>query len=437
MGHIVNHNHVYHLLQQRLDRNVEGAPNSPTFMKILKLLFSPEEAELAKRMPLQPTSLDVLSRKLDIPSDKLNDKMTEMAHRGLIFDFENDGKRYFSLPPVVTGFWDFTFMRIHDDIPMADLARLFENYLTIDDRFARSHFQGQTQLYRSLVHEEALPDEAHTEILDFERVSHIVKSASAIAVGLCCCRHQASHLGKACNAPLQTCLSFNLAAKILIQNGIAQHIKTDEALRILKECKEAGLAQLGDNVQRNISYICNCCSCCCQMFKAVKLFNIRNGIVTSNWIMEIDFERCTGCGKCAKACPINAIEIVQKEEGKEKEKRTWAVCNKSICLGCGVCYSVCKFGAISMKPRTQRVFTPETIFDRTVSMAIERGKLTNLLFEDPTRLSHKVLERIVSILEKSPPFKAAMAIKPLRSAFLSMIVKEAKRKLGKLSKIFE
>jgi hypothetical protein len=81
-----------------------------------------------------------------------------------------------------------------------------------------------------------------------------------------------------------------------------------------------------------------------------------------------------------------------------------------------------------MKPRAQRVFTPETLYDRIVLMAIERGKLANLLFDEPEKLSHRALARVIGILEKSPPYKAAMAVKPLRSAFLSTIVKGAQRR---------
>ncbi|MBI1987261.1 MAG: 4Fe-4S dicluster domain-containing protein [Nitrospinae bacterium] len=435
MGHTANSDRNYRLLQQRLDCAVTGAPQSPTLMKILKLLFSPEESEFARRIPSRPTPLDVLARKLGIAQDELCDRMTEMAHRGLMIDFEHNGQRYFALPPVVIGLFEFTFMRARDDLPMAELARLFEDYMGEDDRFARSVFQGQTQIGRSLVHEEALQGEGLTEILDWERASHIVRSASASAVSLCSCRHKASHLGRACDRPQQNCLSFNYAAKAMIRCGLAQSITTGEAMRILEECKEAGLAQTGDNVRRKVTYICNCCGCCCGMIQAIQTFDIRNAIVTSNWMMEVDLSRCKGCGMCVNACPVRAIEIAHQGEGERKRK--WAALDHTLCLGCGVCYSACKSGGISMKPREPRVFTPETIFDRIVAMAIERGKLAQILFEEPEKLSHRALGRIFNILEKSPPFKAAMAIKPLRSAFLNALVKGAKEQSGEMRDLLE
>ena len=425
MGHIVDPDREYRLLQQRLDRNVTGAPESPVFMKILRLLYSPEEAELARRLPSRPKRLDALSRRLGMPQDQLCEKLTEMAQRGVVLDFESKGRRYFALPPVVIGFFEFTFMRARDDMPMAELAHLFDEYMNGDERFARSVFQRQTQLGRSLVREEALPAGDYIEVLDWERASHIVQSASAVSVGICQCRHKASHLGKVCDKPQRACLTFNNIAESMARCGHAQPITTGEAMSILEQCKESGLAQTGDNVQQNVTYICNCCGCCCGMIHAIKHFDIRNAIVSSNWIREVDLSKCKGCGKCAKLCPVDAIEIA--EEGEGKEKRRWAVCDDTLCLGCGVCYSACKFGGIIMKPRAKRVFTPETTFGRIVSMAIERGKLANILFDDPERLSHRALGRIVSVLEKSPPFKAAMAIEPLRSTFLSTLVKGTRR----------
>jgi hypothetical protein len=262
MGHVVNAEREYRLLQQQMDRNVNGVPESPVFLKILRLLYSPEEAAFARRLPIRPASLTDLSRRLDMPKEELSDKLTDLAHRGLVLDIEKHGERYYALPPVLGGIFEFVFMQARDDVPMAELAALFDEYMNRDEGFVRAQYQGETQFARSLIREEALPEGDHTEILDWERVSHLVETASALSVGLCPCRHKTGLMGKACGAPLRTCISLNAGAEAMIHGGISQRITAGEAMRIFEECKAAGLAQTGDNVQRSVTFICNCCGCC-------------------------------------------------------------------------------------------------------------------------------------------------------------------------------
>ena len=59
----------------------------------------------------------------------------------------------------------------------------------------------------------------------------------------------------------------------------------------------------------------------------------------------VDYEKCTGCGACSKACPRNLIEMVPFRyenvmiiacNSKENGKTTRAMC-KVGCIGCGLC----------------------------------------------------------------------------------------------------
>lgn len=414
MGHIVNKDREYQLLQQRLDYNLTGAPESPVFLAILKLLFTPEEAALARQIPLRPTKLSVLAARMGMAPAVLRDQIAVMAERGLVFDLEHQGDCYVVLAPVVIGFFEFVFMRIRPDLPMGELARLFESYMFQDERFARDVFSGPTQLGRSLVREEALPAGDFSEVLDWEKTSALIGGATVIGLSLCACRHKAEHLGKQCAAPQDTCLTLNGGAELLIRKGMARPITADQALNIVAECKQAGLMQIGDNVQQQPGFICNCCSCCCGMLQAMKTFDIRNAVVTSNWLAAIDASRCTGCGLCVKACPVEALSAGRPVS-----------CEEDLCLGCGVCHSVCPRGAIRMTARPQRVLVPETTFDKLVTMAIERKKLANFLFDDPSRLSHRALGRLASIVERSAPVQALLAKQSVKSAFLTAITKKA------------
>jgi Pyruvate/2-oxoacid:ferredoxin oxidoreductase delta subunit len=409
---------VYTALQQRLDRMPTGAPDRPELRRILELLFSREEAALAAELP-SLISVRRLAERLGRDRDELDATLTSMAARGLVLDLEHRGQRWVSLAPVVIGFFEFTFMRVRDDAPMEELASLFHTYLfdDPDHTFVHAVFRGSVQIGRSLVREEALPDRPPSEVLDWERATTIVGEATTVAVALCPCREHARLLGIACDAPLRTCLSLGGAAEALIRADLAERISTTEGLAILAEAKAAGLAQTADNVQRDVGYICNCCGCCCGMMQAIRSAGLHDAIVPSNWVADADLSECRGClHGCVDACPAEAIARVDSHgQGRRKY---WAVVDPDRCLGCGVCVDACRFEVRHMVPRARRSYTPETTLDRMIAMAVERGKLGDLLLDTLDGAGPAAVARLLQHLERSSVGTALRAVEPLRSVFL-------------------
>ena len=68
-----------------------------------------------------------------------------------------------------------------------------------------------------------------------QRASEIIRDASHIGVGVCYCRHKMQHLGRACDAPMNICMTFNGSAESLTWHGHARRIEAAECRDLLAE----------------------------------------------------------------------------------------------------------------------------------------------------------------------------------------------------------
>jgi formate hydrogenlyase subunit 6/NADH:ubiquinone oxidoreductase subunit I len=381
MGHL-SHHRAHRDLRARLDQMPSGFPDTPEGLEVLSLIFTPEEAELARRLPFRPQSARRIAQRLGRPEPEVRVALERMADRGLVLDLHNARKdrMYYCAAPPVVGFVEFSLMRRRSDLDQGELARRFEELFERPDRFAETFFAGETQIGRTLVHEQALEPDGIAELLPYEKASETVRSAGARSVSLCYCRHKAEHLGKQCSAPIENCLSLNKGAEYVARHGHGRLIDVVEASEILERSREAGLVFIADNVQRRVTYICSCCGCCCAQLQAVNRHGLVGAVRTSSSIATIDRGSCTGCGRCARRCPVQAIALrvrTPRERAETtardgKDRPMVGVVDQALCLGCGVCQPVCRTKALKMAPRQQRVLTPESTVERLLLMAIER-----------------------------------------------------------------
>ena len=412
----------YSQLIDRLNRFPQGAPPSKLLNQILKMLFSEKAAELVSLLPIKPFTVEKASRiwKMDMPSAQ--NALNELAGRAILVDIEQNGKSVYTLPPPMAGFFEFSLMRVRDDIDQKLLSELFYQYLNVEEDFIRELFtRGETQLGRVFVHEPVLSNENALHVLDYERATEVIKTASHIAIGTCYCRHKMYHMDKACDAPMEICMTFNTSAASLIKHGHARRVDEVEGMELLHQAYENNLVQFGENVREKVNFICNCCGCCCEAMIAARRFAILNPVHTTNFIPEIEGESCNGCGKCVNVCPVEAMSLISAND-PHRPKMKLARLEEDLCLGCGLCVRSCPKDSIHLEARPQRVITPLNGTHRAVIMAIERGKLQHLIFDNRVLLSHRALAAVLGVILKLPPLKQALASQQVKSRYLEALI---------------
>lgn len=413
----------YQKLIERINRFPQGAPACELLEKILRILFSEREAALVAKLPLRPFSPAKAAAAWRVSEPEARRQLEELAARAILVDLEHGGDTWYFLPPPMAGFFEFSLMRVRPDLDQEALSRLFFEYLNVRQEFIEELFaRGETKLGRVFVNETALAPELTAQVLDYERASEVIRSASHIAVGLCYCRNKMAHLGRGCSAPLDNCMTFNKVARALIKNGSARQVEAAEGLDLLQKARQLNLVQCGDNVQREVNFICHCCGCCCEALLALRRLGIPHRQYSTNFQARIDPARCNGCGNCLRYCPVEALTLEKGED--QGEGKAAARLFKELCLGCGVCVENCPRRALSLETRPERIVTPVNAAHRVVLMAIERGTLQHLIFDNQALFSHRAMAAIFGAILRLGPVQRLMASQQLKSRFLERIMRD-------------
>lgn len=113
------------------------------------------------------------------------------------------------------------------------------------------------------------------------------------------------------------------------------HMKLRPVETVIDGITIAGTCQGPKNISESVN---SALSAATKSFSYVS----KGTLETEPIVAEVDHEVCSWCGKCAEACPFDAIEK-QEVNGKEV-----AVINTSVCKGCGMCTPVCPVDAIDL-----------------------------------------------------------------------------------------
>jgi Na+-translocating ferredoxin:NAD+ oxidoreductase subunit B len=351
---------LYSKLAQHLDKLPGGFPatESGVELRILRRLFTPEDAKLALVLTLLPEEPRVIARRAAIPTEEAAGRLEAMAKKGLIYSIHSPGKPpQYMAQHFVVGIWEFQVNNLD-----AELVHDFEEYLPT--LFDPETWKKAPQI-RTIPVGEAI--DAQMEVLAYERAEALVHGQDRFAVAPCICRREQRLLGEGCDKPLETCLSFGEAADFYLRNGLGRAITKEEALGVLVQAETAGLVLSPGNAQKAM-FICACCGCCCGVLRTVKNHPNPAGLVSSAFVAQLNLETCQGCGNCVDRCQMDAVWL---DDGK-------VVLDTDRCIGCGLCVTTCPTESLTLrrKPQEAQPFVPRDVVDATIKLGQARGKLT-------------------------------------------------------------
>ena len=339
---------IYRQLQRKLNTLGLGLPETDEGYELvyLKELFTEDEAEFALKMDLGLQTSEEVAVSMDLPVERVDEKLKSMSKRSLIFRIHDGDQIKYSLLPVIHGFLEFNVDRFNYTI-----ARNFSKHYM---RGMGARFYGSKEpLFRILpLRRDVVADDKCLEIDDVEA---IIRRQDRIALTECFCRKSANTNPKATGCKLnpdysELCMALGIFADFYVENGNGRYITTEEALEHMRRCDANGNVVEVLNTQ-DVEVMCSCCSCCCGVMKALKMFGGPSSGVVSNYKVAFNKEECISCGTCGQRCFMGGIEF---EDGKVR-------LNPDKCVGCGVCVTTCPSGALTLhrKPDDE-IYTPPT-----------------------------------------------------------------------------
>lgn len=345
---------IYGKLREFLDKLPGGYPATPdgVEIRILKKLFSPEDADLTLKLKSTPESVGEIAKRLGRPEAELAEKLEDMALRGLIFRVRDGETKQYQAVQFIVGIYEFQLQRID-----REFAELVEEYMPY---IGMSLMPLETKQLRVAPVDAAV--DALPEVATYNRIRDLVRKQKLIAMVPCICRKEQGIMGKPCDRPKDLCFSFGDFAQYTLDNGVGKRLTTEEALKLLDLAEESALVLQPSNTQE-LSWICSCCGCCCGGLRRLKMLENPADYIQSYYFAEIDPELCTACGTCLERCQIDAI----KENGEVMQV------DVARCIGCGLCVTTCPVDAIVLAEKPGIATPPKDLNDLMARLAKERG----------------------------------------------------------------
>lgn len=341
----------YRELQRHLDKMPVGFPTtkSGVEIRILKHLFTPEEARIALYLSAIPESLERIHRrakKSGLSMKQLEEVLDRLVEKGAIMGGKPLSKgrkgKYYSKAQLAIGMFEFQVNRL-----TPDFAR--DVYQYMDEAFAKEFHSKKTSQMRTIpINRSVTPEHPIGNYDDAKEL--IMNSSGPFAVVNCVCRQSKDLLGEPCKLSdiRETCIVIEDFAEVLTDNGTGRATNKEETLELLRRAEKVGMVLQPENNQKPL-FLCCCCGCCCGVLTSVKKFPHPSEYFHTNFFAEVDPKLCKACETCLGRCQMEAISLVDGVAWVDRDR----------CIGCGLCVTTCEANALQLKKKSEETVPPK------------------------------------------------------------------------------
>jgi electron transport complex protein RnfB len=351
-----NETKVYRDLQRFLDTLPGGfsATESGSDIRLLKYLFTPEEARVAVHLTIKPQTARQVQYRLrksgiSISVNKLEEILNRMLFKGTLRPYyEGYAQTYYGATDPTAG----GMLSVQLDHKLTKEFFDYSNaYMgeTISKRPSRPKILNPL---RTVPVGESIPHPEKFAVNTYDDVKKMVADAPGpFTVANCICRQKSKRFGEKCAKTdlEETCLMINPDhARHYVDMGVGRLISREEVYDILRKAQEDGLVIQPENSQKPEA-ICVCCGDCCVFLKPIKAQPRPAELFLTNYYAVIDPELCNGCEICIEKCQMDARAMIDGV----------AVVNPDRCIGCGNCVVLCSSKANRLAKKESGFVPPD------------------------------------------------------------------------------
>lgn len=294
------------------DGHYEITPDCAEYKLFEQWITDEQIAVMMALTSMKPSLVPIIAHKAKMSVKRTREVLREITDIGLVVQVFKAGLEVYLLPPYTPGIFEFLLINEKFCLAHPEIAYAFQQHATTSQIHHAPNTPMGAGIMRVIPVESAIP--ADSVAIDNESCNkYIEDNEGHMSVTPCQCRRVRRLMGEG-SGDLDEgyCLFMGHVADMFNNTGKGRPVTVAEAKELIRKCDERGCVHQITTLHQGETFaICNCMPESCLALGLTQYYNTP-GTSRSNYVAEIDQDKCVACGQCTDRCANNAIQMGQK-----------------------------------------------------------------------------------------------------------------------------